>query len=189
LGDWIREREPGAVVGEIIRDARLQIGKPLVLHAGPSHFERYDTVGLRGAVARLPAELRPGGPIDKGRAELRSLLQRQIRGEPALRVSSEASWTLKAFAAGYARNGFKLATVGDDVYQLLIEGLESFVGTAQLTGEPAKVRYAIGRDGRRYITASPHLAEPNLPTKDRWWEDGETDSAQTALPLGHPLRR
>ena len=25
LGDWIREREPGAVVGEIIRDARLQI--------------------------------------------------------------------------------------------------------------------------------------------------------------------
>ena len=189
LGDWIREREPGAVVGEIIRDARIWIGKPLVLHAGPSHFERSDTVGLRGAVARVPAELRPGGPIDKGRAELRSLLLRQIRGEPALRVSSEASWTLRAFAAGHARNGFKLATVGDDVYQLLMEGLESFVGTAQLTGEPAKVRYAIGRDGRRYITASPHLAEPNLPTKDRWWEDGGTDSAQTALPLGHPLRR
>ena len=109
LGDWIREREPGAVVGEIIRDARLQIGKPLVLHAGPSHFERYDTVGLRGAVARVPAELRSGASVDKGRAELRSLLQRQIRGEPALLVSSEASWTLKAFAAGYARNGFKLA--------------------------------------------------------------------------------
>ena len=70
-----------------------------------------------------------------------------------------------------------------------MEGLESFVGTAQFTGEPAQVRYAIGRDGRRYITASPHLAEPNLPTKDRWWEDGETDSAQTALPFGHPLRR
>jgi len=189
LGDWIREREPGAVVGEIIRDARIWIGKPLVLHAGPSHFERYDTVGLRGAVARVPAELRPGGPIDKGRAELRSLLLRQSHGEPALRVSSEASWTLKAFTAGYARNGFKLATVGDDVYQLLMEGLESFVGTAQFTGEPAQVRCAIGRDGRRYITASPHLAEPNLPTKDRWWEDGETDSAQTALPPGHPLRR
>ena len=52
-----------------------------------------------------------------------------------------------------------------------------------------KARYAIGRDGRRYITASPHLAQPNLPTKDRWWEDAETDSAQTALPRGHPLRR
>jgi hypothetical protein len=175
-------------VGEIIRDARLQIGKPLVLHAGPSHFERYDTVGLRGAVARVPAELRSGGSIDKGRAELRSLLLRQIHGEPALRVSSEASWTLRAFAAGHARNGFKLATVGDDVYQLLMEGLESFVGTAQLTGEPAQARYAIGRDGRPYVTASPHLAEPNSPTKDRWWEDVGTDSAQTALPRGHPLR-
>ena len=80
-----------------------------MLYAGPSHFERYDTVGLRGAVARVPAELRSGASVDKGRAELRSLLQRQIRGEPALLVSSEASWTLKAFAAGYARNGFKLA--------------------------------------------------------------------------------
>jgi hypothetical protein len=188
LGDWIREREPGAVVGEIIRDASIQIGKPLVLRAGPSHFERYDTVGLRGAVARVPAELRSGGSIDKGRAELRSLLQRQIRGEPALRVSSKASWTLNAFAAGCARNGFKLATVGDDVYQLLMEGLESFVGTAQLADEPAKLRYAIGRDGRRYVTASPHLAEPNRPTKDRWWEDAETDRPQSVLPLGHPLR-
>jgi hypothetical protein len=35
---------------------------------------------------------------------------------------------------------------------------------------------------------SPHLAGPNSPTKDRWWEDVETDSAQTALPLSHPLR-
>jgi len=69
-----------------------------------------------------------------------------------------------------------------------MEGLESFVGTAQLTGEPARVRYAIGRDGRPYVTASPHLAEPNRPTKDRWWEDVETDRLQTILPLGHPLR-
>src|SRR6516162_6598876 len=189
LGDWIREREPGAVVGEIIRDASIQIGKPLVLRAGPSHFERYDTVGLRGAVARVPAELRSGGAIDKGRAELRSLLLRQVRGEPALRVSAEASWTLKAFAAGYARNGFKLATLGDDVYQVLMEGLESFVGTAQFTAEPDRRRYAIARDGRRYLTSSPHLAEPNLPTKDRWWEDVEADRPQSILPLGHPLRR
>jgi hypothetical protein len=189
LGDWIREREPGAVVGEIIRDASIQIGKPLVLRAGPSHFERYDTVGLRGAVARVPAELRSGGSIDKGRAELRSLLLRQIRGEPALRVSSEASWTLRAFAAGHARDGFKLATVGDDIYQLLMEGLESLVGTAQFTADPHRRRYAIARDGRRYITSSPHLAEPNLPTKDRWWEDVEADRPQSILPLGHPLRR
>ena len=62
------------------------------------------------------------------------------------------------------------------------------VAAAYWAGEPARVRYAIGRDGRHYLTASPHLAEPNLPTKDRWWEDVETDRPQTALPLGHPLR-
>jgi hypothetical protein len=116
-------------------------------------------------------------------------LLRQVRGEPALRVSSEAAWTLRAFAAGSARNGFKLAAVGDDVYQLLMEGLESFVGTAQFTAEPDRRRYAIARDGRRYLTSSPHLAEPNLPTKDRWWEDVEADRPRSILPLGHPLRR
>jgi hypothetical protein len=44
-------------------------------------------------------------------------------------VSSQAAWTLKAFAAGYARSGVKLAMVGDDIYQVLIEGLESAVAT------------------------------------------------------------
>ena len=189
LGDWVREGDPGAVVGEIIRDARMQVGKALVLRAGPWHFERYDTVGLRGAIGRVPAELQSGGSIDDGRAELRALLQRHVRGEPALRVSSEASWTLKAFAAGHAQNGFKLATVDDDIYQLLMEGLESFVATARLAGEPDRVRYAVGPDGRRYITASPHLAEPHLPTKDRWWEDVEPAGPRNALPSGHPLRR
>src|SRR5262249_30683215 len=151
LADWIREGEPGATVADLLRDARLQIGKPLLLRAGPQHFERYDGVGLRGAVARVPAELRPGGSADVGRAELRTLLQRQIRGEPALRVSSEAAWTLKAFAAGHARSPVKLATIGEDIYRLLIEALESVVATGQIVSEPDRVRYAVGPDGRRYI--------------------------------------
>jgi hypothetical protein len=169
-----------------LRDARLQIGKPLMLRAGPQHFERHDGVGLRAAVARVPAELHSGGPTDVGKAELRTLLQRHIRGEPALRVSSQASWTLKAFAAGYARNGAKLTMVGDDIYQVLIEGLESAVATGQIASEPDSVRYAVSRDGRRYITAIPHLAERTVPTKDRWWE--EPAGPRTALPPGHPLR-
>jgi hypothetical protein len=189
LADWVREGEPGATVGDLLRDARLQIGKPLLLRAGPQHFERYDGVGLRGAVARVPAELQPGGSTDVGRAELRALLQRQIRGEPALHVSSEAAWTLKAFAAGHARSPVKLATIGEDIYRLLIEALENVVATGQIASEPDRVRYAVGADGRRYITASPHLAEPNLPTKDRWWEDVEPAGPRTALPFGHPLRR
>jgi hypothetical protein len=183
LADWVREGEPGAIVADLIRDARLQIGKPLVLRAGPQHLERYDGVGLRAAVARVPADVQSGGSTDVGRAELRTLLQRHIRGEPA----SQASWTLKAFAAGYARNGVKLAMVGDDIYRVLIEGLESAVATGRIASEPDTVRYAVAPDGRRYMTASPHLAERSVPTKDRWWE--EPAEPRTALPLGHPLRR
>jgi hypothetical protein len=102
-------------------------------------------------------------------------------------VSSQAAWTLKAFAAGYARNGAKLAIVGDDIYQVLIEGLESAVATGQIATEPDRARYAVVPDGRRYMTTSPHLAERTVPTKDRWWE--EPAEPRTALPLGHPLRR
>ena len=39
--------------------------------------------------------------------------------------------------------------------------------------------FAVGRDRRRYVTASPYLAEPALP--DRWWE--EPAGPRTALPL------
>jgi hypothetical protein len=183
LADWVREGEPGTTVADIIRDARLQIGKPLVLRAGPQHFERYDGVGLRAAVTRVPAEVQSGGSTDAGKAELRTLLQWHVRGEPALRVSSQASWTLKAFAAGYARNGVKVAIVGDDIYRVSIEGLESVVATGRIARDADRARYAFGSDGRPYITASPHLAERTVRTKDRWWEDVEP-----AGPSGHRLR-
>jgi hypothetical protein len=189
LADWVREGEPRAAVADLIRDARLQIGKPLVLRAGPQHFERYDGVGLRAAVARVPAEVRSGGSTDVGRAELRALLQWHVRGEPALRISSQASWTLKAFAAGYARNGVKVAIVGDDIYRVLIEGLESVVATGRIAAEPDTVHYAVGRDGRRYMTASPHLAERTVRTKDQGWKDVEPAGPRTAPPSDHPLRR
>jgi hypothetical protein len=188
LGDFIRDGEPGAVVANVIRDAGVSIGQKLLLRAGPSHFKPYDVVGLRGAVARVPAELRVGGDIDAGRAALRNLLQQLPRGEPKVRVSSSARWTLNAFAAGHASAGFKLAAIGDDIYALLMEGLESFMATAQDVGEPDQRRYARAADGRPYLTCSPHLAEPKRPTKDRWWEDVEPAGPRSILPLGHPLR-
>jgi len=191
LGDWVRKGEPGAVVADLIRDARVAISRPLELRAGPWHFEKYNMIGLPGAVARVPAELRVGGDVDTGRAELRKLLQRQTRGEPAVRVSSSARWTLNAFAAGHANAGFKLAGIGDDIYALLMEGLESFMAAAQGTQggyEQDQRRYARAADGRPYLTCSSHLAEPSRPTKDRWWEDVEPAGPRSILPLGHPLR-
>jgi hypothetical protein len=177
LGDWVRAGDPGAVVAEIVRDASLALSRQLRLVAPASHFRNYDTVGLPGAVRRLPAELRSGGDILKGRAELRALLQQQTRGLPALQVSRTAQWTLNAFAAGYARavtrQGMVSEEADDGFYRVLMEGLESFIATAQVAGEEDRDRrYAIGADGRRYLTISPQLAEPFRPTKDEWWREG-----------------
>jgi hypothetical protein len=177
LADWVREGDPGAVVGEVVRDAGLAAGRQLRLSAPSSHFRHYDTVGLRGAVRRLPAELRSGGDILKGRAELRALLQQQTRGLPALQVSRAARWTLNAFAAGYARavtrQGMVSEGANEGLYRVLMEGLESFAATAQVAGEEDRdMRYAIGSDGRRYLTSSPSLAEPFRSTKDEWWREG-----------------
>jgi hypothetical protein len=177
LADWVREGDPGAVLAEIVRDASLAVGRQLRLTAPSSHFRNYDTVGLRGAVRRLPAELRSGGDILKGRAELRTLLQQQTRGLPALQVSRAARCTLNALAAGYARavtqQGMVSEEANEGAYRVLMEGLESFAATAQIAGEEDRNRrYAIGPDGRRYLTASPNLAEPNRPTKDEWWREG-----------------
>jgi hypothetical protein len=177
LADWVREGDPGAVLGEIVRDAGLAVGRLLRLSAPSSHFRNYGTVALRGAVRRLPAELRSGGDILKGRAELRALLQQQTRGLPALQVSRAARWTLNAFAAGYARavtrQGMVSEEANDGLYRVLMEGLESFAATAKIAGEDDRDRrYAVGPDGRRYLTVSPRLAEPFRPTKDEWWREG-----------------
>jgi hypothetical protein len=187
LADWVREGDPGGVVAELVRDATLAVNRPPTLVAPASHFGNYDTVGLSGAVRRLHVELRSGGDILKGRAELRTLLQQQTRGVPALQVSQRARWTLNAFAAGYARavtrQGMISEEASDGHYRVLMEGLESFIATAQVAGEEAHDRrYAIARDGRRYLTSLPNHAEPFRPTKDEWWREGP-DERRSILRL------
>jgi hypothetical protein len=92
-------------------------------------------------------------------------------------VSWTARWTLNALAAGYARavtrQGMVSEEANDGLYRVLMEGLESFMATAQVKGEEDRDRrYANGPDGRRYLTISPGLAEPFRPTKDEWWREG-----------------
>jgi hypothetical protein len=57
-----------------------------------------NAVSLVTAARRCQRDLRAGGDIETGRAELRRLLQQQSRGEPAVRVSSSARSTLNALA-------------------------------------------------------------------------------------------
>jgi hypothetical protein len=187
LAAWVREGDPGAVVAEIVRDAGLSIGTELRLIAPPSHFRPYDTIGLPGAVRRLPAELHRGGDVTRGRAALRALLQQQTQGRPALQVSAQASWAVNGFAAGYARamdaraarnaSGVPVAEeASDGVYRVLFEGLESAMALGLPTTrdeDERNRRYAIAADGRQYLTTAPSLAQlATTATKDEWWRDG-----------------
>jgi hypothetical protein len=166
LADYVREADLGVAVPEIVRDAGLDFhSRKLVLVAPRSHFgNRYDPVGLAGAVQRIQMQVSAGGDIERGRAELRKLMQQQTRETPALQVSSTARWTLNGLAAGYARPVNRQGTVAeepaDGVYRLLVEALESFMASAQVAGEEADMHqnWAYTRTGQRYKTINPNDA-------------------------------
>lgn len=155
VGDIIREGDPGLALEDIIREAGPMAGKPFTAIAGPKHFQAYDNIGLRGAARKIPLELRMGGQELTGREEIRQLLKKLSHGQPALRVATAATWTLKAFTGGYAREVGK-NVANDNVYRVLCEGLETFAATfsSGMNDEVDKnVRYGHTDDGRRFITA------------------------------------
>lgn len=141
LGDVVREGDPGEVAKDVVEWARLEAGAQgdVRLTAGPLHFDRYNNVGLRQALVRIPVDVRNSVDPDRGRPVIRAILSRDSRGYPAFQVSDKAAWTLNAFAGGYARvmnKGGVLADYAEEgVYRLLIEGLESFLGLLEF-GSP-----------------------------------------------------
>lgn len=154
--DWVREGPPGEALADVISAASMEAGSRLRLVAPQSVPN--DTVGLRAAAARIPVELRPGGDPVRGREELRRLLSRRMREEPAVEVATAARWTLNGFAAGYCYDVTKRGELTDEPadgpYRVLFAGLEAFVATmAATTGvDEEGRRYAISPDGRRYLT-------------------------------------
>lgn len=175
LGDYVREGDPGAVLKDIVVQATLDFSTCRLV-AGESHFADFDRIGLRGAVAKLPSELRRGGSLDVGREQIRGLLRQQVRGESAVRVSTNARWTLNALSAGYARAIDKRGQVGDGpkpgIYCTLMQGLEAFtallnVGT--LSEDRPNVRVTEG--GQRYVSALPSRTPIN-PAKDQFLNPG-----------------
>jgi len=186
LADYVGEADPGMAIPEIVRDAWLELGRKLVLVAPRTHFgNRYDPFGLAGAVHRMQMQVSAGGDIETGRAALRELMRQQTRGEPALRVSSTARWTLNGLAAGYARPVNRQGTVAeepaDGVYRLLVEALESFMASAQVAGEEADMHqnWAYTRTGQRYKTINPNDAVREEKKSD--WIYGPR--ADRVLPL------
>ena len=133
--------------------------------APPEHFGAYNHLGLRGAVAKIPATLHVGRPCEVGRDELRTLLQRRIKDRPALTVAMTARWALNGFAAGYAyevgKDGRLTSEPRRGVYRCLLEGLESFTGMlgAGIMEDHGKPNVQRTASGQIYISALPGKAE------------------------------
>lgn len=160
FGDWVLEGDVTTNASEIVALAKLFGGSRIRMIGGPLHFDQYNNVGLRQAIARVPAELTRGGVCDEGRAVLRNHLQREVRGAAALQVSEEAVWTLNGFAGGYARSigkGGIISNAADEgPYRVLMEGLESFASvlrSAVISDDDAEQHFDYTPSGTRYLSA------------------------------------
>jgi hypothetical protein len=174
--DWVREGAPGDRLSDIVRDAGLACGRSFSFYAGPEHFKDFDTIGLRAAANQIPVVIRSAGAAGSGRADLRTLLQTQRAGQPRVQVSTDARWTLNAFAGGYCRRLAKTGQLTEEpqpgAYATLMQALESFVAVMHYAGERETVHYARTPEGRRYISA--RAGEPVAPpTKDNWHGQAE----------------
>ena len=175
LADYVREGDPGTTLDGVVRAARLAASNAaeLVLFAPPSHFGSYDTIGLRGAAAALPAELRQAGEIATGRDELRALLGRTTDTIPALQIAAEARWTLNGFASGYSRPVEKDGSVAFEprpgIYRTLLEGLEAFAAVMHMSyPDYGKPNVQVTASGQRYISALPGQRFDTPDEKGPW---------------------
>jgi hypothetical protein len=128
---------------------------------GPEHFKPIETVGLRAAAGKIPVEIQKMGVPSRGREELRAMFGRQPGGKVPVQISTNATWTLRALSGGYSRNYDKLgqlkADAEENLYSVLMEGIESVLALANLTDESRDngANYATTEDGRRYLSALP----------------------------------
>jgi hypothetical protein len=91
---------------------------------------------------------------------MRRLLRSRSRGVPLVRVSPDATFTLRALSGGYA---FSLATTHhleaqpvDNTYALLMNGVESLISLAcqaNFSDADDGANFATAADGRRYRSA------------------------------------
>lgn len=157
--DWLREGLPGDSLAHIVMEASMLAGMPFKLICPPSHFAGYDTIGLRAAVAKVPAEIRKGGDPVQGREEIRELLRKATGAGPALSISTDARWTARAFAGGYCRSMDDRAalsdTADDNAYKVVAEAIESFAAVLRHVEnrDDKGVQYAISSSGKKYISA------------------------------------
>ena len=171
LADYVREGDPGSCLRSIVQEASLEGVSELRLACGPEHYSSYNHLGLRGAVGKLPGELRRGTLPEMGRKELRTLLSQRAAEGPAVRVALNARWTLNALASGFAfeigKQGMLAGEPREGVYRVLMEGLEAFTGmmAASIITDHGRPNVQHTASGQRYISALPGKGAPD-ETKD-----------------------
>lgn len=174
FADWLVEGDPGVALTDILAEASLDVP----VHRAPSpdgskvegvrlargalrlvapkqHWDAYDSIGLRAAARKVPADIQRGGETVDGRAELRSLFTRRTHGAPSLQISANATWTLRAFAGGYCRQ-LDATEPQDGPYAVLMQGLEAFAAMLRGVGVrevEADRNYATTASGQRYLSA------------------------------------
>jgi hypothetical protein len=159
--DWMREGEPAAVLGDLMKDVTAEIAQRPRLVMGPKHYDQYNNFGLRQAASRLNFDIRQGTQPEIGRVIIRDLLRKELRGVSAVLVSDAARWALNGFAGGYCRallKGGLLAEYAEEgPYRTMLEGIESFAGLMKLgmaEDDPdQELQYDYTATGRRFLSA------------------------------------
>ena len=159
LADAVLEGDPGTVVTDLVNEVCLKTNPTtpagsLRLLASQRHFDEYSVYGLRAALKRIGSVIR-GGNAQGGREEVRAMARRIVHGRTAISVCEAASWTVRAFAGGFARDADKSEPL-DNAYAVLMEPLEAFAAMTRLgspDGMDKGAKFAYTSDGRRFITA------------------------------------
>lgn len=163
-GDWVFHMPPGEATAQLLPMVIMDgIGNRLQVVAPAEQFDRYNNHGMVQAFKKSRLEVSRGREAARSEGMLKSWLQRQQRGIPAVLVSETARWTINGLAEGYARrltdSGVLSAEPEDNAYKLVLEGLESFVGwfdsVQQIDDTNLQTHYATTPDGRRYISSRP----------------------------------
>lgn len=154
LGDWVMGGEAAQCVEQICKQASLLAAKDINIVVHPKEADLYDNKGLVAALRRIPRKFQVGTLPDKGRAEIRDLLGKRSQ-VPLVRVSSDATWTLRAFSGGYHKLFNKKGVIDGEaevgVYRTLMEGVESFAGIMHHDDQDEMVGlFRTSRDGMRY---------------------------------------
>jgi hypothetical protein len=171
LRDWVAEGDPGGTLHDIVLSQRVLTAGRAAAFAPAAHWKTFDAIGLRPAAASAGVRLSQGGDGVVGREELRRRCREEVRNQPALQVSPEASWTLRAFSGGYARSVVKgrevVGQADEGPYKVLMEGLEAFAAVLSygfdMAGEDVP-NYTLDASGRRYASARPQHHGTQGPT-------------------------